>query len=1248
MTETSKRLVAKGTQGYLVIDLDLQSTPDRISEVLSKVVSTKSPVALFLHDYWGRVEFDKLQEWIPDRPLRKSIQSFIGSIRSESHRVRHTLELDANQVVNQALTEAGINLEPAHPLQKVLKQWATIQVGGSGVFLPGVPFQALEMLDAATDSQIQRIKRWEIETGSKEVRELFDEWQGRALAALKGREVVLGVAGWGVLGSYATTLDFVKTVLTTLGGVALPAELSDFMTLPNLGGILLGSALSLLFLRRGKEGGWTEFEEYSGEIPKAAKYWSTVLTDEEKLAISSELDCVASLPPGSSYGILEARFHDPDSLDVEAIAEALAPQFDSVSEDCRRSIEKELEKVHTALIIVLRELEVRVDRIEAEVSSMKREVRDSFQIVKDEIEGPLVKILKPRQPARMLDLVALNTNLLPLISARQASIVTSSRLSEKIDLAVKELINDRKVIIIGEEGVGKSILLYLVCRRLITTGTPVFFGGVDDLPSDAVYVQDNLTPSSEEYEAKLRLSRPIVATVRMTDWRSSEAKGWTEISLEPSDFGPEICKRILTRALRTEAVRWSEEGLQAAIRKSQRLPIYLVELARWLRLSHRQLDESTVKEAPNDVRKLILDELTLPTVPPAERRMIVQLLYCMALTSRHRLHRAHLQSLIQSLGLAVGRWLPEDIPAAFYGLVDQFPSSVFSFSHDLWAEVLLGFRSAGGEEFPEIGGNQKLRDFLCEAFDKSVARVFELRPDEAENVMRVSIENQRFLSVRFLEEAEHQDQHPDTAMLVSEVVAHGDPLAVGEYLAARIDPERTSLQDQLILLERIAEGRGERAPAFSSLVLRKAEGVARELVSPGEERFRPDLAKVLNDLGDTFQTQGEHGEAIDCYQECEEIYRDLAGSGEAQIRSDLARVLNNLGRALADQGSLSDAIACCKESEGIYRELLVGGEELAHPDLAKVLNNLGNILSEQGKLDEAIARYRECETIRRDLVGRGEKRYRPELATVLGCLGAVLRAQGKLDGAVSSYRECEKMRRELLSEGEERYRPDLAAVLNDIGDVLSDQDKLDEATDCCRESEGIYRQLVGRGEERYRPDLAKVLNNLGSALSGQGKLDEAVARYQECERMRRELVGRGEERYLPDLAMVLNNLGASLLAQGKLDDTIASYRECEEVYRGLINKGDERFLPDLAMVLNNLGVTFRYRGRLDEAIASYRDCERIRRELVRRGEDQFIPDLAKVLINLSVALKYQGKVEEANACSKEVEHLVGGARHDDE
>jgi tetratricopeptide (TPR) repeat protein len=1239
LTETSKRLLAKGTQGYLVIDLDLDSTPDAIAEVLEKASSSINPVALFVHDYWGRVEIDKLQDWIPDRPKRKAIQSFIGNFRSESRRIRHTLELDASQVVNEALAEAGINLELTHPLQKVLRSRATIQVGDSEVFLPGVPAQALEMLDAATHSHIQRIKRWEVETDSNEIRELFDDWQGRALAALEGREVVLGVAGVGMLSASTTTVDFVKAVLTTLGGAALPADLSDFLSLPNIGGFLLGSALASLFLRRGKKEGVTEYEEYREEIPKAAKYWNLVLTDDEKLAISYELDCAAPLPPGTSYEILEARFHDPSSLNVDAIAEALAPQFDGVSEDCRRNLEKELDKVHIALISVLRDIQQRVSRMEAEVSSLKKGIRDGFQRIKEEAEKHPPENPIPRQPAKKLDLVELNTNLLPQVSIRQATLVRSSRLSDKVELAVKEIINNRKVVIVGAPGMGKSVLLYLVCRKLIATGTPTYYGGIDEIPFAGVYVQDNLTPSSPGYEAIRNLSRPVVVTARTTDWKSSQDPEWMEISMEPPDFGLEICRRILTRALRTEAVRYSEEGIQAAIRKCQRHPIYLVELARWLRLGNRQLDENSVKEAPADVRRLMLDELRLTSVSPEDRRLVVQLLYCLALTSRHRLHQFHLQSITKSLGYAVGRWLPREIPPVFYSFVDQFPSSVFSLTHDLWVEVLLGFRSAAGEEFADVGGNQKLRDFLSQAFEQSVPKAFDMRPDEAANLMLVSMENQRFLSPRYLSETEHHGQHPETAMHISEVVAHGDPTAVGEYLESKVDKENTSLEDQLTKLRQVADGCEEHAPAFSALVLRKAEIVVRELVGAGEERFFPDLAKIMKDLGNTLQAQGEHWEAISCYQECEGIYRELGRMGKEQYRSDLATVLNSLGKVLLDQGRLEEALASCNESEGIYRELLRVEADRIRPELSNVLNNLGNILSEQGKLDEALTRYRECETIRRDLVGGGEERYRPDLATALGGIGAVLRAQGKLDGAIACYRECQTILRELVGSGEERYRPALATALNDAGDVLSDQDKLEEAAESCRESEGIYRQLIGTGEERYRPDLAKVLNNLGSTLSNQGKLHEAVARYRECERIRRELVGRGEERFLPDLATVLNNLGAALSDQGKLNEAIACGRESEGIYRELILGGEDRFHLDLAAVMNNLGAALSDQGKLDESIACYLESEGIYRELVDRGEEQFHPDLATVMVNLGNVLSDQGKLEEAIASCRESEGI---------
>jgi tetratricopeptide (TPR) repeat protein len=99
-------------------------------------------------------------------------------------------------------------------------------------------------------------------------------------------------------------------------------------------------------------------------------------------------------------------------------------------------------------------------------------------------------------------------------------------------------------------------------------------------------------------------------------------------------------------------------------------------------------------------------------------------------------------------------------------------------------------------------------------------------------------------------------------------------------------------------------------------------------------------------------------EAIERLEEALKIRRDLAERDERYL-PDLAGTLNNLGNALSDKGMLDEAIERLEEALKIRRDLAERDERYL-PDLAGTLNNLGIALYKKGMLDKAIERLEEA------------------------------------------------------------------------------------------------------------------------------------------------------------------------------------------------------------------------------------------------------------------------------------------------
>jgi tetratricopeptide (TPR) repeat protein len=277
-------------------------------------------------------------------------------------------------------------------------------------------------------------------------------------------------------------------------------------------------------------------------------------------------------------------------------------------------------------------------------------------------------------------------------------------------------------------------------------------------------------------------------------------------------------------------------------------------------------------------------------------------------------------------------------------------------------------------------------------------------------------------------------------------------------------------------------------------------------------------------------------------------YRNLAEKDERYL-PDFAKALSNLGIALCDKGMIDEAIDKHNEALKIYRNL-ASEDEGYLPYLARALANLGNALSDKGIQDEAINKYNESLKIYRALVSK-DKQYLPDLARTLNILGLTLLYKGAQDEAIDNFNEALKIYRTLARE-DEKYLSDLAAVLVNLGNALSDEGMIDEAINKYNESLKIYRTLAVK-DERHLPSLMAVLNNIGDSLSNKGLQDEAIDKYNEAFRICKTLVSR-DERYLPVLAVILNNLGTALYGKGMIDEAIDKHNEALKVLEPLSDR----------------------------------------------------------------------------------------------
>ena len=123
---------------------------------------------------------------------------------------------------------------------------------------------------------------------------------------------------------------------------------------------------------------------------------------------------------------------------------------------------------------------------------------------------------------------------------------------------------------------------------------------------------------------------------------------------------------------------------------------------------------------------------------------------------------------------------------------------------------------------------------------------------------------------------------------------------------------------------------------------RKPSAIRRELAAANPDRYRPDLAQSLDNLGIRFSELGRPADALPVTEEAVAIRRELAAANPDRYRPDLARSLYNLGIRFSELGRPADALPLTEEAVAIHRELAAANPDRYRPDLARSLDNLGS------------------------------------------------------------------------------------------------------------------------------------------------------------------------------------------------------------------------------------------------------------------------------------------------------------------
>jgi CHAT domain-containing protein/Tfp pilus assembly protein PilF len=250
-----------------------------------------------------------------------------------------------------------------------------------------------------------------------------------------------------------------------------------------------------------------------------------------------------------------------------------------------------------------------------------------------------------------------------------------------------------------------------------------------------------------------------------------------------------------------------------------------------------------------------------------------------------------------------------------------------------------------------------------------------------------------------------------------------------------------------------------------------------------------DLAVALDNVADILVTKGDLDAAEPLLREALQVLRQVCvGRPDPQ----LATVLNNLGDLSFQQGDYAQSVDF--NLQALQMRLQLFGPD--HPDIAESCSNLALACERRGETARALAYGQRAQEVLR----KAGKTDGPEMATVLSNLGHIYETCGEIDRAIRAHQASLA----LWVRGNGDANPDVAIALNNLGGLYDEKGSPEEALRCFRRALPIVKRF--RGDQH--DDVASVLNSIGKTRSRAEDYDRALAAFEESLAIRRKALPR--------------------------------------------------------------------------------------------------------------------------------------------
>lgn len=259
-----------------------------------------------------------------------------------------------------------------------------------------------------------------------------------------------------------------------------------------------------------------------------------------------------------------------------------------------------------------------------------------------------------------------------------------------------------------------------------------------------------------------------------------------------------------------------------------------------------------------------------------------------------------------------------------------------------------------------------------------------------------------------------------------------------------------------------------------------------------QDKYRGDVAKTLNNLGNLYKTLFEYDKAEKCLSESYEIYKNLS-KGDAKYT--IYRVISrrNLALVLYLQGNYNQAFNEINGALKTISEMAQKDPNEYNCDLAYLLLDYATLYSKKNNYIETNAKYNQALNLFRELAKLNPHKHRGRLAWTLNTY-VIFHHMDNLytTTALDYFTKALEMYEEISHEFSIAYDSSIGRALNLLGDIYYRLQDYEKSVELQARAYDIYSKLAKENPSKYDTNTAWTLNLLAITHYSQGLKEQAI------------------------------------------------------------------------------------------------------------------------------------------------------------